>query len=123
MKILFSIVFLLIVQCSFGQTAEINTSTDSLKIVGVTVLQKKDSSFRFRTVCAATGTKKMLPLYVIDGRRTASSKIKELNPNAIESINILKGTEATKKYGKRGKYGVILITTKKVYTSPLQTPV
>jgi TonB-linked SusC/RagA family outer membrane protein len=37
----------------------------------------------------------------------------DINPNDIESINILKGAAATAQYGSRGANGVILITTKK----------
>lgn len=36
-----------------------------------------------------------------------------LDPSQIESINILKGADATAIYGSRGAFGVILITTKK----------
>lgn len=36
-----------------------------------------------------------------------------LNPNDIESIDVLKDADATSIYGSRGAYGVVLITTKK----------
>jgi TonB-dependent SusC/RagA subfamily outer membrane receptor len=36
-----------------------------------------------------------------------------INPDDIESINVLKGESATAIYGKRGENGVILITMKK----------
>src|SRR5579859_5817011 len=36
-----------------------------------------------------------------------------LDPSLIESVNILKGADATSIYGSRGAFGVILITTKK----------
>ncbi|MGQ0739781.1 MAG: energy transducer TonB [Bacteroidota bacterium] len=36
------------------------------------------------------------------------------HPETIESINVLKGPEAEKKYGERGKAGVLEITLKKV---------
>jgi hypothetical protein len=35
-----------------------------------------------------------------------------LDPNYIESVNILKGLSATTLYGESGRNGVILITTK-----------
>lgn len=41
------------------------------------------------------------------------SSINNINPNDIESYNILKGPTAAAKYGSRGANGVILITTKK----------
>lgn len=37
----------------------------------------------------------------------------DLNPNDIESVNVLKGAAATALYGSRGAQGVIMITTKK----------
>jgi len=37
-----------------------------------------------------------------------------INPNDIESFNILKDASATAIYGARGSNGVIIITTKKV---------
>ena len=36
-----------------------------------------------------------------------------LDPSQIESINVLKGVDATAIYGSRGAFGVILITTKR----------
>lgn len=37
----------------------------------------------------------------------------DINPNDIESVNVLKGAAATALYGSRGSNGVIMITTKK----------
>ena len=37
----------------------------------------------------------------------------DINPNDIESVNVLKGAAATALYGSRGAQGVIMITTKK----------
>ncbi len=52
------------------------------------------------------------PLYVIDGI-PIDVGISELNPNEIESMEILKDASATAIYGSRGANGVILITTKR----------
>ncbi|MDR2233743.1 MAG: SusC/RagA family TonB-linked outer membrane protein [Tannerella sp.] len=63
------------------------------------------------------------PMYVIDGvpimrnSRSNSSRdlgdaLTTLNPNDIESLNVLKGAAATALYGSRASNGVILITTK-----------
>lgn len=51
------------------------------------------------------------PLYVIDGFQTDLGN--QINPNDIESIEILKDAAATAIYGARGANGVVLITTKK----------
>ena len=53
------------------------------------------------------------PLYVVDGIPMMSGSIDNLNPQDIESIEILKDASATAIYGSRGANGVILVTTKK----------
>ncbi len=65
------------------------------------------------------------PLYVIDGFPlevsaqnvsggfTNANPLDNLNPNDIESIEVLKDASAAAIYGSRGSNGVVLITTKK----------
>jgi len=53
------------------------------------------------------------PLYVIDGFPLEDANNGILNPDEIESIEVLKDASATAIYGARGANGVILITTKK----------
>jgi TonB-linked SusC/RagA family outer membrane protein len=53
------------------------------------------------------------PLYVIDGFLIENPDNNVINPNDVESINILKDASATAIYGARGANGVIVITTKK----------
>ncbi|ABQ06056.1 SusC/RagA family TonB-linked outer membrane protein [Flavobacterium johnsoniae] len=69
------------------------------------------------------------PLYIIDGVPYASdaigysqtstvtpsvtSPLNNINPDTIESIEVLKDADATAIYGSRGANGVVLITTKK----------
>ena len=50
-------------------------------------------------------------LYIVDGKETKS--LKNLSAEDIYSITVLKDEAATKKYGKKGKNGVLIITTKK----------
>lgn len=53
------------------------------------------------------------PLYVIDGFATEDANPAAMNPNDIESIDVLKDASATAIYGARGANGVIIITTKR----------
>jgi len=53
------------------------------------------------------------PLYVVDGIPLNSGGIDFINPNDIESIDVLKDASATAIYGSRGANGVIIVTTKK----------
>ena len=65
-------------------------------------------SIRIRGSSSITGGND--PLYVIDGHIGGS--IEALNPNDIESVEILKDASATAIYGSRGTNGVIMVTTK-----------
>ncbi|MGN0003488.1 MAG: M56 family metallopeptidase [Sphingobacterium composti] len=53
-------------------------------------------------------------LFIIDGvEKGIGSDLEDLDPNDIESMNVLKGENATTVYGDKGKDGVIEIKTKK----------
>jgi TonB-linked SusC/RagA family outer membrane protein len=51
------------------------------------------------------------PLYVVDGFPISS--IQTLNPNDVETIDVLKDASATAIYGSRGSNGVVIINTKR----------
>ena len=65
------------------------------------------------------------PLIVVDGTPISNANFasadksdygnlaQDINPEDIESVNVLKGPTASALYGLRGQYGVIMITTKK----------
>lgn len=82
---------------------------------GVMVLRNSgdpagDVTIRIRGV--ATINNSADPLFVVDGIPMGTS-IDFLNPNDIESIEILKDASATAIYGSQGANGVILVSTKK----------
>ncbi len=52
------------------------------------------------------------PLYVIDGVPITGG-LNDINPNDIESMEVLKDASATAIYGSRGANGVIIITTRR----------
>lgn len=58
------------------------------------------------------------PLYIIDGFPLEGPNSNILNPEDIESIEVLKDASATAIYGSRGSNGVIMITTKKGKEGP-----
>lgn len=70
-------------------------STAQVRIRGLTSLSNSD------------------PLYVVDGIPLASNDINIIDPNNIESIDILKDASAQAIYGSRGANGVVLVKTKK----------
>ena len=53
------------------------------------------------------------PMFIIDGKESKEKDMKKLDPSEIATINVYKGEKAKEKYGKKGKNGVVEITTKK----------
>ncbi|MDG3580869.1 SusC/RagA family TonB-linked outer membrane protein [Galbibacter pacificus] len=101
-------------------------STLSGKAAGVQVTQvngKAESGIKIRVRGVATISSSQEPLYVIDGVPMINSDenindspinpLVSLNPNDIESIEILKDASSAAIYGARGTNGVVLITTKR----------
>lgn len=102
-----------------GKIAGVNiTSTSGVSGTGTNITIRGYSSI--------TGS--VQPLFVVDGvpfnsatnsrggftsgGQTASSRFLDIDPNNVESINVLKGLAATVLYGDQGRNGVILVTTK-----------
>jgi beta-lactamase regulating signal transducer with metallopeptidase domain len=52
-------------------------------------------------------------LIMVDGKSITPKEMADINPNTIESVNVLKGEGAIKKYGDKGASGVVEITLKK----------
>lgn len=69
-----------------------------------------EPTIRIRGFGSANGNRS--PLYVLDGVPFAGN-ISAINPEDIESMNVLKDATATAIYGARGANGVVLINTKK----------
>ncbi len=65
-----------------------------------------------KTFAFITGTDGKEPLYYIDGKKASKEDVEKLDSDQIETMNVLKGESAIKKYGKKAKNGVIEITTK-----------
>lgn len=53
------------------------------------------------------------PMLLVDGKEVPYDEIKEIDPNSIESIEVLKDKSSLDKYGEKAKYGVIKIKLKK----------
>ena len=83
-------------------------TTSGMTVISNSGQPGQGMSIRIRGTSSITGGND--PLYVIDGN--VGGGIDALNPNDIESVEILKDASATAIYGSRGTNGVILITTK-----------
>ena len=94
----------------------INTTAGLLegKVAGLSIYSKggnpnAGSTIRLRGITSFGDNTS--PLFVIDG--VPGSSIDNVDPNDIETINVLKDGSAAAIYGSRGSSGVIIVTTKK----------
>ena len=91
-----------VAQAFQGRAAGVQVSQSSSAPGGTTVV-------RIRGGNSISSTNE--PLYIVDGFPSESGK--EINPNDIEDIQILKDASASAIYGARGANGVVIITTKR----------
>jgi len=59
-----------------------------------------------------TNSGKDKPFILLDGEEITDTEMSEIDPDTIEKVNVLKGDNATEKYGDKAKNGLITITTK-----------
>ena len=53
------------------------------------------------------------PLFILDGKKIDQKDLKDVDPQTIESISLLKDKAGISLYGEKAKDGVVVITTKK----------
>ena len=70
-----------------------------------------DTRITLRGIRSLTGNNQ--PLLVLDGSPVALAQLNRLNPNDVEDITVLKGSNAASLYGPDGVNGVIFVKTKR----------
>src|SRR5205085_4760851 len=92
------------------------------KVAGVDITSNERpgqvGSINIRGVRSLTASN--TPLFVVDGIPLSTGGIDYLNPNDIESIDVLKDASASAIYGSRGANGVVIVTTKQGKAGRLQ---
>ena len=105
-----------------------------VQIVGASGSPGSSTNINIRGITSFTGSNQ--PLFIVDGVPVSnavdrtnggplgtlgdsqpSNRALDINPDNIESINVLKGAAASVLYGSRASSGVIVITTKKGTTN------
>lgn len=84
------------------------------RVPGLSIRQNSaapDGDYKMVIRGSASTNAENIPLYVIDG--FPGGDINAVNPNDIESIEVLKDASSTSIYGARAANGVILVTTKR----------
>ena len=83
------------------------------KVTGAEIQQSPNPgsamTIRLRGVTSILGNS--TPLYIVDGVTVYSIDV--INPNDIESIEVLKGASASAMYGSKASNGVVIIKTKR----------
>ncbi|QQL50471.1 TonB-dependent receptor [Mucilaginibacter ginkgonis] len=109
------------VRSSDLQDQQLTRIDDALKgrTSGVTVVQSSGAPGSTPTVRVrgVTSINNSDPLYVIDGVVVDNGGIDNINPNDVESIDVLKDASAAI-YGSRASNGVVIVTTKKGAKGP-----
>lgn len=85
------------------------------RTAGVDARVNPDGSITVRIRGASSFYGDTAPLYVVDGVPFEAGRdgaLRGINPNDIESIEVLKGPPETTMYGVRGANGVVIIKTK-----------
>src|SRR5688572_17580481 len=109
-----------------GAVASVNVEAASRQ-TSASVLQRLDANVSGVTVNASgsPGSRSTVrirgissfqnndPLYIVDGTPVTDSYINWLNPNDIQSIQVLKDASAASIYGSRASNGVVIIETTK----------
>ncbi len=78
---------------------------------------KDGADFQIRGVSTYNGSNNS-PLIVVDDIETPYSQVKDIDPNEIESVSILKDASTTAVYGIKGANGVVVITTRRGKNGP-----
>ncbi|WP_320019293.1 M56 family metallopeptidase [Labilibaculum manganireducens] len=79
---------------------------------GAIEIASKSPDSKNKPVIKIKGASISNPIYIVDGKKVSAKKANKINPDDIESINVLKGENAIEKYGEKAKNGVVIITSK-----------
>lgn len=111
MKNILFIAFLMLSVSAFGQTPDTKPR--------IKIYQPPSQDANIGSAMPLTST--IPPLLVVDSVITHfedydafQNKLQAINPNDIQSIDVLKDKMAIEKYGEKGLHGVIVVTLKKV---------
>ena len=106
----------------------LNGKVPGLSVLNTSGISGSGTNISIRGISTITGGA-ATPLFIVDGvpfdggnngqdnfqyggGTSSSSRFLDLDPNNIESVNVLKGLSASTLYGEAARNGVILITTK-----------
>lgn len=84
----------------------------AINVIGYGSNQTANKNQSIRIVDSNTGKDNPLFLLFEDGKEKIVENLDAIHPDSIESVSVLKGPAALKKYGEKGRNGVVVITLK-----------
>jgi beta-lactamase regulating signal transducer with metallopeptidase domain len=93
-------------------TSKKQAALDALENKANVVITKKTDGGTEKYVIVVNGETASKPNFYLDGVKITEKEMKAISPNDIESVNVLRGEQALKKYPKDGKSGVVEIKLK-----------
>lgn len=85
-----------------------NSKLKNTKGLNITPVEKNQS------ICLCCNKEvKNKPLIIIDGQRIPYENFRQIDPETIESMEVVKNEKAIELYGEEAKNGVIIIKSKK----------
>lgn len=137
-----------VVVTGYGETTKAKSTSSTVRITSETITNRPNASLiqtlsgqvaglDISTNSGAPGSNSLIelrgtnsingntePLILLDGTPIDEDDFRALNPNEIESLDVLKDAGATAIYGNRGANGVILLKTKRgSFNQPLKVAV
>ncbi len=94
-------------------TSKKQAALDALENKANVVITKKTEGGTEKYVIVENGETASKPTFYLDGVKITEKEMKAISPNDIESVNVLSGEQALKKYPKDGRTGVVEIKLKR----------
>lgn len=95
-----------------------NTTTKKTGEIVVAQVPKKpvkidrNSGFALGKIASTGVNRPDAPIYVLNGKIITENTFYKINPDTIQKMKVLKGKDATSKYGAKAKNGAVIITLK-----------
>lgn len=72
----------------------------------------RNSGFALGKIASTGVNRPDAPIYVLNGKIITENTFYKINPDTIQKMKVLKGKDATSKYGAKAKNGAVIITLK-----------
>ncbi|MES2544315.1 MAG: von Willebrand factor type A domain-containing protein [Bacteroidota bacterium] len=82
------------------------------KVSGLQINSVANSNNNFGIRCLASVKENIYPLCIVDGVPVSSEFLSKIDPNTIQSVNVIKDKSASSLYGRQARNGAVVVITK-----------